>query len=101
MTTDEWNDVSPTLEQQVWKRYGNFELSHDKNELIVKNIIEFIKGYSKSKVEEALKLASEKATATGYIVYVDPYDFSQGINGAIGCVNKQSILNVINEINFE
>ena len=30
------------LEQQIWDRYGNFELSHDKNKLIVENINEFI-----------------------------------------------------------
>jgi len=30
------------LEQQIWDRYGNFELSHDKNKLIVENINEFV-----------------------------------------------------------
>lgn len=30
------------LEQQIWDRYGNFELSHDKNKLIVDNINEFV-----------------------------------------------------------
>jgi hypothetical protein len=30
------------LEEQIWDRYGNFELSHDKNKLIVDNINEFI-----------------------------------------------------------
>lgn len=30
------------LEQEIWDRYGNFELSHDKNKLIVENINEFI-----------------------------------------------------------
>jgi hypothetical protein len=30
------------LKEEIWRRYGNFELSHDKNELIVNNILEFI-----------------------------------------------------------
>ena len=34
------------LEQQIWDRYGNFELSHDKNKLIVENINEFIQKHA-------------------------------------------------------
>jgi hypothetical protein len=34
------------LEQQIWDRYGNFELSHDKNKLIVDNINEFVQKHS-------------------------------------------------------
>jgi hypothetical protein len=30
------------LEEQIWDRYGSFELSHDKNKLIVDNINEFV-----------------------------------------------------------
>jgi predicted house-cleaning noncanonical NTP pyrophosphatase (MazG superfamily) len=36
------------LEQQIWDRYGNFELSHDKNKLIVENINEFIEKHCKA-----------------------------------------------------
>lgn len=34
------------LEQQIWDRYGNFELSHDKNKLIVENINEFVQKHA-------------------------------------------------------
>lgn len=34
------------LAKQIWDRYGNFELSHDKNEAIVKNIQEFVEKHS-------------------------------------------------------
>jgi len=34
------------LEKQIWDRYGNFELSHDKNELIVDNINEFVQKHA-------------------------------------------------------
>ena len=34
------------LEQQIWDRYGNFELSHDKNKLIVDNINEFVQKHA-------------------------------------------------------
>ncbi len=34
------------LEQQIWDRYGSFELSHDKNKLIVDNINEFVQKHS-------------------------------------------------------
>jgi hypothetical protein len=34
------------LEEQIWDRYGNFELSHDKNKLIVDNINEFVQKHS-------------------------------------------------------
>lgn len=30
------------LKKEIWDRYGNFELSHDKNKLIVENINEFV-----------------------------------------------------------
>mgnify|MGYP003407496467 CR=1 FL=1 len=30
------------FEEEIWKRYGSFELSHDKNKLIVDNIQKFI-----------------------------------------------------------
>lgn len=30
------------LEKEIWTRYGNFELSHVKNESIVKNILDFV-----------------------------------------------------------
>ena len=30
------------LEEQIWDRYGNFELSHDKNKLIVDHINNFV-----------------------------------------------------------
>lgn len=33
------------LEEQIWDRYGNFELSHDKNKSIVDNINNFIEKY--------------------------------------------------------
>lgn len=36
------------LEKQIWDRYGNFELSHDKNKLIVENINEFIEKHCKA-----------------------------------------------------
>jgi hypothetical protein len=39
------------LEQQIWDRYGNFELSHDKNKLIVENINEFIEKHCKAFAE--------------------------------------------------
>jgi hypothetical protein len=34
------------LEQQIWDRYGSFELSHDKNKLIIDNINEFVQKHS-------------------------------------------------------
>lgn len=39
------------LEQQIWDRYGNFELSHDKNKLIVENINEFVEKHCKAFAE--------------------------------------------------
>ena len=39
------------LEKQIWDRYGNFELSHDKNKLIVDNINEFIEKHCKAFAE--------------------------------------------------
>jgi uncharacterized protein (UPF0276 family) len=39
------------LEQQIWDRYGNFELSYDKNKLIVENINEFIEKHCKAFAE--------------------------------------------------
>jgi predicted house-cleaning noncanonical NTP pyrophosphatase (MazG superfamily) len=34
------------LEKEIWDRYGNFELSHDKNKLIVDNINEFVQKHA-------------------------------------------------------
>jgi hypothetical protein len=34
------------LEKEIWDRYGNFELSHDKNKLIVENINEFVQKHA-------------------------------------------------------
>jgi len=39
------------LEQQIWNRYGNFELSHDKNKLIVDSINEFVQKHCKAFAE--------------------------------------------------
>jgi hypothetical protein len=39
------------LEKEIWDRYGNFELSHDKNKLIVDNINEFIEKHCKAFAE--------------------------------------------------
>jgi hypothetical protein len=39
------------IEQEIWDRYGNFELSHDKNKLIVDNINEFIEKHCKAFAE--------------------------------------------------
>jgi hypothetical protein len=39
------------LEKEIWDRYGNFELSHDKNKLIVENINEFIEKHCKAFAE--------------------------------------------------
>lgn len=39
------------LEKQIWDRYGNFELSHDKNEAIVNSIKEFVEKHSKDFAE--------------------------------------------------
>jgi ribosomal protein L18E len=47
------------LEKEIWKRYGNFELSHEKNESIVKNILEFVlkqrEDYHKKKMKKINK----------------------------------------------
>ena len=42
------------LKDQIWKRYGSFELSHDKNVLIVENIYEFV---LKQQEETAIEFA--------------------------------------------
>ena len=34
------------LKKEIWDRYGNFELSHDKNKLIVENINEFVQKHA-------------------------------------------------------
>lgn len=51
------------LTEKIWQRYGNFELSHIKNEGVVKNILEFIlderREYAQFHVREALKKASK------------------------------------------
>lgn len=39
------------LEKEIWDRYGNFELSHDKNKLIVENINEFVEKHCKAFAE--------------------------------------------------
>ena len=39
------------LEKEIWDRYGNFELSHDKNKLIVENINKFIEKHCKAFAE--------------------------------------------------
>jgi uncharacterized protein (UPF0276 family) len=39
------------LKKEIWDRYGNFELSHDKNKLIVENINEFIEKHCKAFAE--------------------------------------------------
>jgi 2-polyprenyl-3-methyl-5-hydroxy-6-metoxy-1,4-benzoquinol methylase len=39
------------LEQEIWDKYGSFELSHDKNKLIVENINEFVKKHCKAFAE--------------------------------------------------
>ena len=39
------------LEKEIWDRYGNFALSHDKNKLIVENINEFIEKHCKAFAE--------------------------------------------------
>lgn len=43
------------LEKQIWDRYGNFELSHDKNKLIVDNINEFVQKHSIGFAEWSIK----------------------------------------------
>lgn len=72
MTTEEWDEIYPIniskteeqLKEQIWQRYGSFELSHEKNVGIVENILEFIlkerKAYAELHVKAALKAVYEQ-----------------------------------------
>jgi hypothetical protein len=62
------------LEEQIWKRYGNFELSHDKNKLIVDNIKEFTTDVA-IKFAEWCNKPDSKDVRQSNVVYVPSNNF--------------------------
>lgn len=77
------------LEEEIDARWGNFELSHDKNTLIVKAILEYVLRERKEYAREAIKADRENVANDATVEKVEV------IIGEVNyyVVNKDSIIN--------
>lgn len=102
------------LKEEIWERYGSFELSHHKNQAIVENILEFIlkekEHYLKSQIKTILSDYTDKIVENVTTTIEETYAGSLGnengeLYDKVIVVDKESITNqlklYIDKLNLE
>lgn len=83
--------MTPTAEEFLTQNYAHEGYGGDRLYSWY-DCMEAMIEFAKLHVEQALKTASEEATHSVEIDWMDPYDYSAGHNGIKGGVDKYSIL---------